>query len=284
MHSATNVKGRYWLRSAQTSLKITQDDIQKYLHTIVGKRTEGTIEEYRYALRLLYDYLPEDKKIKPLTLEDWREAMIQEGYSYRTINARISAANSFLTFCGRREWRLENQLEPAAYQQPELTRNEYLRLLQAAKLMGKEREYLLVKLFACTGIAVKDICRVTIEAVRSGKILVGDKGQRRIIRIPVWLQNEMIGFANHRGIISGGIFLTRKGTQMRRTNIADNIRWLCQQAQVPEEKGNPSCLRKLYQDTQKNIRQNIEVLVEQTYMRMLESEQLTIGWSEGTAH
>ena len=71
---------------------------------------------------------------------------------------------------------------------------------------------------------------------------------------------------------------------MRRTNIADNIRWLCQQAQVPEEKRNPSCLRKLYQDTQKNIRQNIEVLVEQTYMRMLESEQLTIGWSEGTAH
>ena len=283
MHPAVNIKGRYRLRSVQTGLQIAQDDITEYLRTIEGKRTQGTIEEYRYSLRLLFEFLPEDKKIRPYTLKAWQQAMIKEGYSYRTINARISAANSFLVFCGRREWRLEKQLEPQAYQQPELTRNEYLRLLQAAKLMGKEREYLLVKLFACTGIAVKDICRVTVEAAQNGEIVVGNKGRRQIIRIPEWLKNELLDFATRKGITSGEIFLTRNGTQMRRTNIADNIRWLCQPAQVPEEKGNPRCLRKLYQDTQESIRKNIEVLVEQAYMRMLESEQLTIGWSESAA-
>mgnify|MGYP005761561009 FL=1 len=283
MHATTGKRGKYRVKAVHSSLYVTQDDIKKFLESLKGTRTQGTIDEYGYAIRLLYEFLPADKCISPHTLSQWREAMLKEKYSHRTINARISAANSFLIYCGKREWKLENQLEPEVYRQPELTRNEYLRLLQAAKLAGKEREYLLIKLFACTGIAVKDISRVTVDAVRSGVISVGSKSGKQMIRIPVCLQKEMLEFTRGSGITSGKIFLTRKGTQMRRTNIADNIRLLCQPAQVPEEKGNPRCLRKLYQDTQESIRQNIEVLVDQAYIRMLENEQLTIGWDDKIA-
>lgn len=276
-------KGKYRVRAVRSALQITQTDIQKYLDSIECKRTKGTIEEYRYSLRLLYEYLPDNKRIGPHTLEQWRGALLEKGYGYRTINARISAANSFVTFCGRPEFRVGNQLEAETYCQPELTRNEYLRLLQTAKIEGKEREYLLIKLFACTGIAVKDIDRVTVDAVKRGIIIVGNKGRQSIIRIPDFLQSEMLEFIRRNGITDGVIFVTRKGTQIRRTNIADNIRGLCRTAQVAEEKGNPRCLRKLYQDTQEGIRKDIEVLVDQAYIRMLEMEQLTIGWDDEIA-
>ena len=36
--------------------------------------------------------------------------------------------------------------------------------------------------------------------------------------------------------------------------------------------------RKLYQTTQASIQENVVLLVEQAYDRLLEKEQLTIGW------
>ena len=56
------------------------------------------------------------------------------------------------------------------------------------------------------------------------------------------------------------------------------IRQLCPAAQVPEEKGNPRCLRKLYQATREGIERNVTLLVERAQDRLMEEEQLEIGW------
>ena len=69
---------------------------------------------------------------------------------------------------------------------------------------------------------------------------------------------------------------------MNRTNVTDSIRRLCREAQVPEEKGNPRCLRRLYLDTWEGIRRSLEVLAEQSYERLLEEEQETAGWDRKT--
>ena len=45
-------------------------------------------------------------------------------------------------------------------------------------------------------------------------------------------------------------------------------------------KGNPRCLKRLYQSTRSGIEENIALLVEQAHARLLEQEQLEIGWSE----
>ena len=44
------------------------------------------------------------------------------------------------------------------------------------------------------------------------------------------------------------------------------------------EKANPRCLWKMYQETCQGIRANVAVLIEQSYQRMLEDEQLSMGW------
>lgn len=56
------------------------------------------------------------------------------------------------------------------------------------------------------------------------------------------------------------------------------IRRLCVEARIPEEKGNPRCLKRLYQNTRSDIENNVAQLVEQALDRVLEQEQSAIGW------
>ena len=60
------------------------------------------------------------------------------------------------------------------------------------------------------------------------------------------------------------------------------IQGLAHDARVVPEKCNPRCLRKLYQSTMAGIEASVRLLVEQTHDRLLEQEQLTVGWEAGS--
>ena len=51
----------------------------------------------------------------------------------------------------------------------DITREEYLHLLDTAKESKNERAYLLVKVIATTGVSVVGLPGVTVEAVGTGK-------------------------------------------------------------------------------------------------------------------
>lgn len=281
MKLTKSIAGKYRMQEAERGHPMTPEEVDAYIADMKERgRVRGTIGEYRRTLGMLYDFLPEDKYIRKQSLPGWREALLEQGYNPRTVNARLSAANSYLAFCGRRDLQLMRQLETEAYTQPELTRNEYLRLLQTARLLGKERLYLLIKLYGSTGLPVKSLERVTVEAVRNSVIQTGERGKNRIIRIPGCLRSELLEYAGRMGRKTGSIFVTKAGKPLSHTNVADGIRGLCHDAQVPEEKGNPRCLRRMYQETQKGILQNISALIDQAYEKLLETEQLAIGWAE----
>ena len=260
------------------ALTLTPKLIDTFLNVLQERgRTTETLKTYRAKLYLLYDWLPEEKKIMRDTLEEWREDLLAEGYAARTVNLCISAANSLLEACGRRELQIGKPLEPESDIQPELTRTEYLRLLSTARMLEKEPEYLLVKVFAATGLNIKDLSRLTVEAAQAGKVNVSHS----ILHIPDCLREELLDFAKRRGILSGPLFVSRNGKPYHRSGVTAMIQRLCHDARVPEEKANPRCLRKLYQTTQAGIAANIALLVEQSHDRLLETEQLAIGWKQG---
>ena len=130
----------------QTGAVITSEMIRSYLETLSRRgRSRNTVQMYGAKLRAFYHYLPSDKRVGPDTLSAWRGALLEAGYSPGTVNTHLSAANGLLGCLGRRDLQLAGQLEPEPSIQPELTRAEYLRLLQAARTLEKERTYLLVK-------------------------------------------------------------------------------------------------------------------------------------------
>ncbi len=260
---------------------MTEEDMQRFLTAYESmNRRKGTVQFYRRKLRRFYEDLPEDKTIRYGTLEKWRESLLQHGYTTGSVNAFVSAANSYLDYIGHREYQLAGQLKEEKGPQPELSRAEYLYLLRTARALGKEKAYLLVKLFASTGLFAQELPEVTIEAVTEGTIICDQNKYKQIVTVPGCLKKELLDYAQKNGILSGPIFQTRDGRPMHRTYVSAVIRSLCEEAKVPREKGNPKCLRKLYLSTKAGVESNIALLVEQAMERMLEQEQFSVGWEE----
>ena len=261
-----------------SGLEITPELIEAYLAALSERgRTAETVQTYRHNLQALYTWLPEDKRVLRGTLAQWREEMRAEEYAVRTINSRIAAANGLVEFRGLREYQVERPLKPPEAVQPELTRTEYLRLLSTARALGQERTYLLVKVFGTLGLSLQELPKLTVEAAEAGRLA---KAPRQTVRLPECLREELLGYAERAHITGGPIFASREGKPLHRSLVTYSIRALCREARVAEEKGNPRCLRKLYQTTQAGIRANLTLLVEQAHDRILETEQLSIGWRE----
>ena len=264
-------------------VRINREKIQGYLDLLLQKgRSPETVHLYRAKLEALYAYLPSSGRLNQNSLREWREALLCR-YSPGTVNTYLSAVNGLLAYLGRRDLQLTEQLEPERELSPELTRAEYLRLLQAAKVLGRERTYFLIKVFALTGLRVGELSQITAEAVVSGQLLLTRQGTRQAVPIPVCLQEELLCYIRRAGISSGPVFVTRNRKGLRRTQVTAEIRALCRDARVDMEKGNPRCLCKLYRTTLWDMEQSARRMAAQSYERMLETEQLSTGWEEDTA-
>ena len=266
-------------RRTETGVLLTQESIEQFLDACQSRgRVEGTLQWYRRGLNRLYQALPEDKFIRQGALEQWREELMEMEYTPGTVNMFLSIANSYLDFVGHREYQLASQLKLKSSLQPELTREEYVQLLRTAKALDKERLYLLVKLFASTGLSVQELPNVTVEAVQKGEIVHFPHKVEQRVRIPECLRKELSGYIRRNGYTSGPIFQNKDGGPLNRTYVSIAIRRLCVEARIPEEKGNPRCLKRLYQNTRSDIENNVAMLVEQALDRVLEQEQSAIGW------
>ena len=145
----------------------------------------STLHQYRGYLRLFQQFLGQTKELGPKSLAQWQQAMAQEGVlSNSSINTRISAGNSLLRALGHPEWQVPKRLpeEPRTY--TELTRQEYIRLLQMAKQQGKEQIYYIVKTICCTGVRVGELAHVTVELVETGQGSWMFQTVERRVRVP----------------------------------------------------------------------------------------------------
>ncbi|OUP12757.1 hypothetical protein B5F35_06735 [Anaeromassilibacillus sp. An200] len=159
-----------------------------------------------------------------------------DGYAPQTANLCISAANSLFRYLGLKEYQLDNQLRPKSENLPEINRLEYLRLLHTARALGRECEYVLIKLFVSTGITILEVFKVTMEAVKAGRIETQPSNNKQILRLSHCLQQELLNYAAHNNVYQGPIFLSRDGKTMECSNITQRIHRICIASGVPEEK------------------------------------------------
>ena len=115
------------------------------------RRREDSMCSCEKVLRQFYDFLPESKTVTKDTLQRWREQLLAENYAIRTVNSKVSMVNALLESMDCRDFQVTRQLLPEEFEAPELTRQEYVRMLQTARALGDERSYVLTKLFATTG-------------------------------------------------------------------------------------------------------------------------------------
>lgn len=260
---------------------LARSDIDLYLQDVASRGCkQGTLENYRRSLLNFFDWLPEGKQVSREKVYEYQEYLIGK-YTSRTVNMKMTAINGILGFLDLREYQstVKASVDDAAIQ-PELSRNEYLRMLSAAKAIGDERLYLIIKLFGTTGIAVQEFDKVTVEAVRSGTIVTFPNRNRLALRIPACVQSELLEYAKEKGVKSGPIFLTREGRPLGRTTLSNMVPHIARYAKVEENKCTPRCLQKLYAETWDTIKSNVNVMLQMTYDKLLEQEQVIYGWQD----
>ena len=260
---------------------LTRSDIDLYLQDVASRGCkQGTLENYRRSLLNFFDWLPEGKRVSREKVYEYQEYLIGK-YTSRTVNMKMTAINGILGFLDLREYQstVKASVDDTAIQ-PELSRNEYLRMLSAAKAIGDERLYLIIKLFGTTGIAVQEFDKVTVEAVRSGTIVTFPNRNRLALRIPACVQSELLEYAKEKGVKSGPIFLTREGRPLGRTTLSNMVPHIARYAKVEENKCTPRCLQKLYAETWDTIKSNVNVMLQMTYDKLLEQEQVIYGWQD----
>lgn len=259
------------------ALNLTGEDVSAYLRSLDDKgRSAATVSCYAPKLSALCAYLG-SSPLEAGTLASWRSHLLEEGYSPRTVNTYVSAANGLVGYLGRRDLQLTGQLSVEGKERACLTRREYLTLLSHARDCGRERDYLLVKTFALTGVSSSDLSHVTVGAVRRGEVSLDGRDARALF--PPFLAKEVLSFAALEGIEEGPVFRGRDGHPLSRTAVAACLRSLALDAGLPPERCGPGALSSLRSSALEEIRTSLAPLVRRTYESLLDAEQVTVGWA-----
>ena len=132
------------------------------------------------------------------------------------------AINGFLSFCGWSELRIKLlKLQKSVFldETKELTREDYTRLVNAAKARGNERLMLVIQTLCSTGIRVSELRFITAESVCIGRAEISNKGKRRIVFLPTALRKLLTTYLRNHNKRSGPVFTTRSGRPLDRSSI-----------------------------------------------------------------
>ena len=135
---------------------LTNEQIAAFASSLVrAERTPATIEKYLRSVRAFFLYLDGQPVTKDAVVA-WKEHLQSVGgYSPSTVNASLAAINDLFTFLGWTDCRahylkVQRRLFRDAGQ--ELGREDYERLITAARESGRERIALVMETICATGI------------------------------------------------------------------------------------------------------------------------------------
>jgi len=264
--------------------KITQAQIALYhQHLIREEKSTATVEKYLRDARAFLGFLG-DKGISKEVVMAYKKELQVKAYAVRSINSMLASLNSLLDFLGWSDCKvkaIKQQKQVYCAEEKELSRAEYVRLLEAAK--HKPQLRLVMQTICATGIRVSELKFFTVEAVRQGEVIVNCKGKSRTILIPGKLRKLLQSYAKNEKIRSGVIFLTRNGKPLNRSCIWAQMKALCEAAGVNPGKVFPHNLRKLFARTFYGMEKDIAKLADILGHSSIDTTRIYI-MTTGTEH
>ena len=236
-------------------------DFESYLRS--DEKSDNTIEKYLRDVRA-FSVFTEAREISKAVVMEFKASLV-ENYEVTSANSMIAAVNAFLRFMGWVDCCIKQfkvQKKAFCSEEKELTKAEYIRLVDAAKADGNERLNLILQTICGTGIRVSELQFITVEAVRKGEAIVSCKNKTRTVFIVRELQKKLLNYIKAKGITTGCIFITKSGKPMSRCNIWREMKALCEQAGVSPDKVFPHNLRHLFARTFYGIEKDIAKLAD----------------------
>lgn len=227
------------------------------------ERAEQTMQKYARDLSALAAFLP-DKRLTKDALISWKEHLAAH-YAATSVNTMLASLNGLLAFMGWHDLKvkpLKIQRQIFCSAGKELTRAEYLRLVETAKGKGNERLSLILQTICATGIRVSELKWITAEAVRCGHAQVACKGKRRIVFLPERLRQILKNYLKAQKRTVGSVFVTKTGKPIDRSNIWRDMKALCESANVAPGKVFPHNLRHLFARTYYSLERDLSRLAD----------------------
>jgi len=248
---------------AITDKIITESLIDIYRQELIREeKSVTTVEKYLRDVHAFFSFTGQEILSKELVMT-YKQHLVKRGYAVRSINSMLGSVNSFLEFLGCPEYRVKSirqQRQIYCAEEKELTKAEYLRLLDAAKRRPQLR--LVMQTICGTGIRVSELRFFTVEAVKRGEVSVNCKAKTRTILLPQKLQRMLLEYARKNCVMSGSVFITHNGQPLDRSNIWKQMKKLCVAARVRKSKVFPHNLRKLFARTFYGIEKDIAKLAD----------------------
>ena len=246
-------------------MKLTDSAVNNFKeHLIDNDKSAYTVEKYIRDVMKFKDFAGDNEIVKETTGE-YKNYLIRNGYSVRSINSMLSSVNALFEFLNRNDLKVKTiKMQRSVYcpEDKELTRAEYQRLCAAAKMKKNNRLELIIETVCSTGIRIGELKYITVESAKRGEAVVTLKGKTRYVFIPKELKRKLLRYASEQGIRSGMIFVTRTGKAVNRTNVWRDMKNLCKDAGVKPEKVFPHNLRHLFARTFYNIDKDIAKLAD----------------------
>ena len=157
-------------------------DFENYLRS--DEKSNNTIEKYLRDVRAFCMFAEESEISKVVVMKF--KAWLVENYEVTSANSMIAAVNAFLRFMGWGDCCIKQfkvQKKAFCSEDKELTKEEYIRLVNTAKQKGNERLNLILQTICGTGIRVSELQFITVEAVRKGDAVVSCKNKTRTVFI-----------------------------------------------------------------------------------------------------
>ena len=224
-------------------------DFSAYLKS--EEKSKNTVEKYLRDVRAFAVY-QNGTEVTKETVIAYKGKLLSENYAARSINSMLASLNSLFSFLNWIDCRvkfMKCQRRVYCSEDKELTKAEYMQLVNTAKQKGNERLNLVLQTICGTGIRVSELQYITVEAVKSGEAVVSLKGKTRTVFIIRELRQKLLRYARSQKVCTGTIFITRSGKPMSRTNIWREMKSLCEQAGVNPQKVFPHNLRHLFART-----------------------------------
>lgn len=244
--------------------QLTKEKIALFeAYLVREERSAATVEKYLHDLRAFYSFTV-DKELVKTDVLDYKSKLLTK-YSVASANSMLAAMNAFFHFIGWFDLCVKQyKIQKAAFcaEDKELTKTEYIHLLEAAKLKGNERLNLIIQTICGSGIRVSELQYITVEAVKRGEAVVNCKGKNRRIFIVDKLRKNILGYIKAKKIKSGAVFVTRTGKPVSRHNIWRDMKALCKDAGVSPSKVFPHNLRHLFARTFYSIEKDISKLAD----------------------
>jgi site-specific recombinase XerD len=219
---------------------ITAERTEAFRHRLEKEQVNSaTMLKYGSVIERLGDYL-NGREVTREALEDYKSWLVKEqNYKKSSANSYVFAINHF---CRAMDWEdltirgfsmeASNPNSGSKY----IDRRDYETLVTAALQHGDERLAMVMQTMCHMDLRFSELDSLTVETLQLGEAEVIRGKRRRRIAMPEYLRKELLAYARRKEITEGIVFRTRSGGGLNRSNVWKDIRKLCRETGVDENR------------------------------------------------